>query len=175
MGRDKALLPIGQIPLVVHVAQIVAQACGSATLVGSRELYGSLGWPLVEDNPRGNGPLGGLIAALSASTAEWNLPEWNLVVACDMPWLEAGMLRTLAERRSSAAAIVARSDRGIEPLCALYHRRCLPVFHVALEQGERAVWRVLQRLEVEEWAIPDSRLLYNANTPAEWALVEAGG
>lgn len=169
MGRDKALLPWGGMPLVVHVAQVVAGATGSATLVGPRERYGELGWPLVEDEVSGEGPLGGLIAALAASTA-----ERSLVVACDMPWLEVESLRCLMQYICDADVVVARSERGIEPLCAVYQRRCLPVLRSALREGERAVRRVLGRLVVEEWTVPDSRLVTNANTAGEWAIVESG-
>ena len=167
MGRDKALLPFGRVPLVVHVAQIVAGATGSATLVGPRERYGELGWPLVEDEVSGDGPLGGLIAALAASTA-----DRSLVVACDMPWLQVESLQALIQCVSGADVVVARSERGVEPLCAVYHRRCLPVLRSALNEGERAVRRVLERLVVEEWFVPNSRLVTNANTAAEWAVVE---
>ena len=170
MGRDKALLPYGGVPLVVHVARVVAGATGSATLVGPRERYGELGWPLVEDEVRGDGPLGGLIAALEASTA-----ERSLVVACDMPWLDVDSLRCLMQYICDADVVVARSERGIEPLCAVYRRRCLPMLRSALREGERAVRRVLERLVVAEWMVPDLRLVANANTAAEWDVVESGG
>lgn len=170
MGRDKALLPWGGMPLVVHVAQVVAAATGSATLVGPRERYGELGWPLVEDEVSGEGPLGGLIAALAASTA-----ERSLVVACDMPWLSVESLQALIQCDSDADVVVACGERGIEPLCAVYRRRCLPVLRAALREGERAVRRVLERLVVAEWKVPDSRLVTNANTAGEWAVIESGG
>jgi molybdopterin-guanine dinucleotide biosynthesis protein A len=167
MGRDKAMLPVGDVPLVVHVARIVQAAAGSATLVGPRQRYGDLGWPLIEDDPPGEGPAGGLLAALS------NTSERSLVVACDMPWLSADVLHSLIVHESKAEVVAVRSDRGLEPLCAVYDRRCLPVLRAALNAGERALHRVLRRLDVEAWPIADSRLVYNANTPGDWAAVEA--
>ena len=170
MGRDKALLRYGDVPLVVHVAQQVRLATGSATLVGSNALYGQLGWPLIEDEPgEANGPLGGIIATLAGSTA-----ERNLIVACDMPWLEAGALAALVRHPSSADVVAARAEgRGWEPLCAVYHRRCLPVLRQALDEGERSVRRILSRLNVEEWPLADARLVSNANTPEDWAVMGA--
>jgi molybdopterin-guanine dinucleotide biosynthesis protein A len=172
MGRDKALLPISAAgePLLVHVARVVAVATGSATLVGPRDRYGELGWPLVEDDPPGDGPLGGVIAALGASAA-----ERCLIVACDMPWLSVDGLRAVLDLPSSADVVAIRSERGLEPLCAVYDRRCLPVLRGALAESERALYRVLRRLEVDEVPIADSRMVFNANTPADWAAVEAGG
>lgn len=171
MGRDKALLRYGDVPLVVHVAEQVRLATGSATLVGSKALYGNLGWTVMEDEPgEANGPLGGIIAVLASSPV-----ERNLIVACDMPWLEAAELAKLAKHPSTADVVSARVEgRGLEPLCAVYHRRCLPVLRQALSEGERAVRRILSRLAVEEWPISDARLVANANTPEEWAVLEAG-
>ena len=173
MGRDKALLPLGPVPLVVHVARVVCEATGgSATLVGPRDRYGSLGWPLIEDQMPGDGPLGGIIAALHTTTA-----EYNLIVACDMPWLTVNALRDLLAERAKAEAdvILARSENGIEPLCAIYRRRCLPVLEAALREGHRAVRRVIAQLHVHEWPVPNPRLVTNANTAQDWAMVEAGG
>jgi molybdopterin-guanine dinucleotide biosynthesis protein A len=175
MGRDKALLPFGATPLVVHVAQVVAAAAGSATLVGSRDRYGGLGWPVVEDNPPGDGPLGGMIAALGAAQADRNLADRSLIVACDMPWLSREILHALVQHVSKADVVAVRSQNGIEPLCAVYHRRCLPTLREALGEGDRTVRRVLTRLKVEEWPLADARTVYNANTPEDWAAVEAGG
>jgi len=168
MGRDKALLPIGGVALVAHVASVVREATGSATLVGPRERYGSLGLPLIEDEVIAQGPLAGIVAALTAATG-----ERILIVACDMPWLSAAALKELLAVDSDADAVVALSHHGREPLCAVYHRRCLPVFADALRHGELTVRRVIERLRIAEWPLPDPRLVTNINTPADWATVRA--
>lgn len=165
MGRDKALLPWRHLPLVVQVARTVQETTGSATLVGPRERYAHLGWPIVEDRQPQQGPLAGLIAALATSHA-----KRCLIVACDMPWLSADGLRQLLNYSPMADVVVARGENGREPLCAVYHRRCLPTFEIALRQNERTVRRVLERLPVVEWPVPDPRLVTNANTPADWKL-----
>jgi len=168
MGRDKALLPIGGVALVSHVAQVVRDAAGSVTLVGPRERYRTLGWPLIEDGVIGQGPLAGIVAALTAATA-----ERSLIVACDMPWLSAAALKELLAVDSDADAVVAQSHHGREPLCAVYHRRCLPVFEAALRESELTVRRVLERLRIVEWPLPNPRLVTNVNTPGDWAAIWA--
>src|SRR5215471_2768618 len=93
MGRDKALLEIEGSRLICRVAEAVAGAAGSVTIVGDPEKYGSLGYPVCEDVFRGCGPLAGVHAALAASVA-----DWNLLVACDMPDVEPGFLTELLEQ-----------------------------------------------------------------------------
>ena len=141
-----------------------------ATLVGPKERYGSLGWPLVEDVTPGEGPLGGIIAALKSTTA-----ERCLIVACDMPWLSSEALQALMAYAPDAAAVVARGEHGREPLCAVYHRRCLPVLESAFAAGERAVRRALERLAVVEWPVKDPRLVTSVNTPGEWTAIGVRG
>src|SRR5690349_13170490 len=82
MGQDKALLAFEDRPLAARVADLVQQACGSVTLVGSREKYGGLGYPVMDDIFPNQGPLGGIHTALSRSRA-----RWNLIAGCDMPYL----------------------------------------------------------------------------------------
>ena len=71
-ASDKALLPFGDRPLAVHMAERVKSVCGNATLVGPRARYAHLGLPLVEDIYPEAGPLGGLHAALSNSDGAWS-------------------------------------------------------------------------------------------------------
>src|SRR5579871_469780 len=92
MGRDKALLSFQGVPLVARVAEMVAQAAGSAVVIGDPGKYGGLGYAVVPDRRQGLGPLAGIEAALDFSTA-----DWNLVLACDMPDVSAAFLRALLE------------------------------------------------------------------------------
>ena len=107
MGRDKALLPWKGSTLIQSVAREVFQAAGNTTLIGSPELYGKLGFPVIPDRIEGCGPMGGLHAALSAKAA-----EWNLLVACDMPAVTCELLAALldATETSDSDAVVPTSS-----------------------------------------------------------------
>src|SRR2546430_16784821 len=90
MGRDKAGLLVHGSTLAEHVAAAVAEAAGSATLIGPPERYGHLGIPVLPDLRPGSGPLGGILTALTASPA-----EWDLGAACDLSALDAAVLKEL--------------------------------------------------------------------------------
>src|SRR5437764_1464644 len=80
------------------------------------------------------GPLGGLLTALENTGS-----VWNLVVACDMPALSACIMKELVMRAEMVpdARCIAPSLRGVpEPLCAVYHRVCLPLVKRAVEARE---------------------------------------
>jgi len=170
MGRDKALLEIGGQPLVQRVAALVRSAAGSAAIVGEPARYGHLGFPVLADRVRGLGPLGGLLTALEHSGA-----EWNLVVACDMPALSLALLGRLlqhAETALDARCVAAVSGRGPEPLCAVYHRACLPVVRRAAAEGRLRMTDLLGELG----PVPvdsERQTIENINTPAEWSAWQA--
>src|ERR1700728_3371496 len=84
MGANKALIEIGHQPLARRVAAEIGKLCGRVALVGDPGLYDGLGLPVIPDRFTGQGPLAGIEAALGNTTV-----EWNLVVACDMPALDA--------------------------------------------------------------------------------------
>src|SRR2546429_7170548 len=130
MGQDKALLPFKGRTLLEHVAGEVHGAAGNVTLVGDASRYTYLGYPVIEDIVPACGPLSGIHAALTHSTA-----EWNLVVACDMPEVTAAFLGMMVERAAagSADAVLPAGPSGLpEPLCAAYHRPSLKAVACAL-------------------------------------------
>jgi molybdenum cofactor guanylyltransferase len=149
----------------------------AAGIVGTPEKYEGLGLRAIADDCPGCGPLGGIATALRASEA-----DWNLIVACDLPYLTREWLEYLLQRArdSEAEAVVPmnlapQNRRGAEPLCAVYHRGCEPELRRALERGVRKVTDGLAELRVEvieprEWKGFDSNglLFKNVNTPADY-------
>ncbi|MBI1787643.1 MAG: molybdenum cofactor guanylyltransferase [Acidobacteria bacterium] len=172
MGVDKALLPYRGATLVEHVARAVAAAAGSVALVGSPERYGGLGFPVLADKRPGEGPLAGIETALTASAA-----HWNLIVACDMPELGSRFLASLLEAAESSGAdcLIPEGGSGMpEPLCAVYHLRCLPAVTQALDRGVRRVNEAILPLRVERRPIEQSQWFQNVNTPLEWTPYRHG-
>jgi molybdenum cofactor guanylyltransferase len=172
MGSDKALLSIAGQPLVMRTARLVKSVAGETTVVGNPEAYRRLGLHAVSDDWPSAGPLGGIATALGLSKA-----PWNLVVACDLPYLTKGWLNYVVARAltSQADAVVPISARGPEPLCAIYHKRCEAAIRVELERGTRKVTDALQALLVEmiaplEWKAFDSDglLFKNMNSPEDY-------
>jgi molybdopterin-guanine dinucleotide biosynthesis protein A len=183
MGVDKGLLEIAGVPMIARAARLVESAVGSPVLlVGTPQKYRGLGLRAIADDWPGCGPLGGIATALRASDA-----EWNLIVACDLPYLTREWLEYLLQRARDSAeeAVVARNltpanKRGAEPLCAMYHKCSEPELRRALERGVRKVTDGLAELRVEmiepaKWKGFDSDglLFKNVNTPADYEAAQA--
>ena len=166
MGRDKALLRgPGGVPLAAQIAESVREAAGSVVLIGPPERYTHLGFPVLADRVLECGPLGGVYTALCATSA-----DWNLIVACDMPNLTATLLRGLldAAEASTADCVVPEDAHGMHPLCAVYHRRCLPAVESAISHNQLKMHNLVTSLRFEKWIAPEALALANVNTPEAW-------
>ncbi len=162
MGKDKAFLEIDGRPLALRVADAVTRLCGVAKLIGDPEKYSALGLPVIPDEFPGEGPLAGIEAALRCTTA-----DWNLVVACDMPTLDAGLMESLFD--TDGDCVIPRYEDGrLEPLCAVYHRCCHQAIRNALEAGVRKVTDALgEPLAVRYLQVGSSDPFANLNTPED--------
>jgi molybdenum cofactor guanylyltransferase len=174
MGRSKAALQLCGVPMVVRTARLVQSACGerAPAVIGNLRGAESYGLTVIADEWPGGGPLGAIATALRASNA-----PWNLIVACDLPYLTKPWLGFLVTRAlaSQADAVVPTNTRGAEPLCAVYHKRCEGAIRAALERGVRKVTDGLKDVLVElidpfEWKAFDSDglLFKNMNTPEDY-------
>lgn len=178
MGSDKALLEIDGFPLVARIAEVVLKVCGSVSLIGDPDRYGSLGLRAIPDRLSGLGPLAGIETALSATES-----DENLVVACDMPALRADLLEALFTALGDGNAAVPRYDNGhIEPLCAVYRRNCHAPLREALESGVRGVTEALRRMEsrgveprfeLRYLPVAHDEIFANLNTPDDLARYRA--
>lgn len=166
MGRDKALLPYRGVTLAAHIASIVQQVAGSATLVGNPDLYGHLGIPMIADLYPGEGPLGGLITVLKNSQA-----DWNLVLACDLPSLTVPFLESLLAdcEDCTGDCLVPVSPGGrLEPMCAVYHSRSRASLEAIFNSGVRKMQTALAELRTVHHPVDEAQWFQNMNTPEEW-------
>jgi len=170
MGRDKALLPSTEGTLGQRVARVVAAAAGSAVLVGNPQRYGELGYPVIPDLYPGEGPLGGILTALTHTSA-----DWNVLLACDMPRLTASYLARLLDAACDAEADillpVGPSGR-LEVLCGVYRKRAWGALNRAFAAGIRKVSdaaKGVDKLRKIPFEVSEVSIFQNVNTPEEWA------
>jgi len=177
-GRDKSRLVVdGRSILDRQIAELSALA-DEILIVGPTRMWDApvpAGVGLVADRLADCGPLGGLDAAFGAARH-----DTIVLVACDMPFVTAGLLGHLLSVVDGADAAVPRTDRGYHPLCAVYTRRCAPEVAQLLAENRLAMQELLERVRLREVGLdeierfgPAARLLANVNSPAEFDELHA--
>ena len=169
-GADKAQLAVGRARIIDRqLAALSAVADDIRNVCNDPERYAALGVRVIPDAIRDAGPLGGLYSALLDARQ-----DRVLVIACDLPFVTAALLGRLVEESRIAGdvdAVVPRSARGLEPLCALYMVRCAAAARDRITRGTLQVGALLDAvttriLEPEMLAPYDEGALFqNVNTP----------
>jgi len=123
-------------------------------------------YPAIVDRGDVEGPIAGISAALT----EHPDTAW-LVLACDLPFLDAGTLDFLIAARDPARAATAfrSSHDGLpEPLCAIYEPRALDAVRAHIAAGKNCPRKFLINADTKLLDQPDPRALDNVNTVAEY-------
>lgn len=170
MGRDKALLPFGEGTLLgtlVERYRAAGPVAVSVDQAGRFPLYGAR--ELIDPYP-GQGPMNGVVAAFRETQA-----EEILLTAVDLPYADPALAQRLSELRGECdVCLLLRGPKGVEPLFAVYGRRCLPIAEDCLVQGRRSIMALLDRASVR-YVTPEElpeydlvRIFTNVNTPEEY-------
>jgi molybdopterin converting factor subunit 1 len=170
MGQDKAALRVsGRTQLERALALLAPHVARAFVSVRADQRADPLraGFEQIEDSRAGLGPIAGILAA------QERYPDsaW-LVLACDLPLLDAATLEFLLRARAPerlATAYRSSHDHLPEPLCAVYE----PASHAALAAyvagGRNCPRKFLMGANVHLLDEPNPRALDNTNTPEEYA------
>jgi len=168
MGNDKAQVELAGAPAAVRLAERLALLCEEVLLVGGEPPESAPGRRV----PDPEGPrcaLRGLVGALEAARE-----ERVLVLATDLLGVTPELLLALIAA-PEADVVAPRTERGPEPLCALYRREpALREARARLAAGQLALHELLGALSVV-WLEGDDlaalgapeHTLANVNTPAD--------
>lgn len=171
LGHDKLAEVFGERTLIERVVDCLSPLVDEVVIVtaGDRAMpqFGELSpVRIVSDLFPGRGPLMGLYTGLKESRS-----QLNLVVAADMPFLSAGLLRHMLDLADGYDVVVPRIADQVEPLHAVYAASCLPHIEAMLAENQLSVYRLIPRLtarylEEDEVAAsdPERRSFFNINT-----------
>lgn len=155
MGADKAGLDAGGVPLALRPVLALRPLCGEVVLAG-RAVAG-IDAPVVLDPHPGAGPLAGLVSGAEALST-----DFIVVVACDMPAVEPGLVGLLLELLADAgpgvqAAACADAAGRLEPLPLVMRREARGLLQAAALAGAQALQEGLAALAVLVVGEPDWR------------------
>ena len=168
MGLNKALMPFENSTLIEKVLAALACFTNEQLIIGNPEIYSQFGTVYSDVFPD-KGPLAGLHSALLHSNT-----DLNFVVGCDMPNIDRSIFDHLSKEVEEVFdAFVPIHDGMIEPLCAIYHKKCLPSFAKSLENGVLKLSEAFASVRVKFVPVgagssfEDLQVFKNMNTPED--------
>jgi len=169
-GSNKAMVEVDGIRLIERAVRVMRPLFQEVILLTNTPRdYAYLGLPMVEDLIKGLGPLGGVYTGLETISC-----GAGFFVACDMPFLNQALILHLVASRKGFDAVVPRVGWMIEPLHAVYTKRCLPAIRHLIDSREYQIFKFLPNVrvryvEAEEIRVHDPQLrsFFNINEPQD--------
>lgn len=170
MGRDKALLERDGQSQLAYIAGLLEDHV-DRVFVSTREDQKDeperRQFDQVVDHYDDMGPLAGILSAME----DYPAVDW-LVVACDLPNIDAATVRELLDNRSSQhpfTAYTSSHDGLPEPLCAFYRASSLALIRQFADAGIHCPRKILIRSDTHLLEQSDPASLDNVNTPRDLA------
>ncbi len=123
MGKDKALIPVGGIPVIKRIIYVFNEIFKDIFIVSDRgNRYRDLGYREVADLIPHKGPLGGIYTALYYATT-----DLIFVTSCDMPFISGKVIRFIIEKgiKDKYDMVIPEVDGRLHPLHGLYRKTCM--------------------------------------------------
>lgn len=174
LGRDKVKVTVGSKSLLERVLDVIGFFNQEVVIVtsGKESFHWLTNYPghrEVADIYPSGGPLVGIFTGLTAS--RW---QYNLVVACDMPFLNRAFLNYMIHLKDGFDLVIPRVGDKVEPLHAVYSKSCLAAIEDMIKQNKLSTYELPSRVKVryvesDEIDRFDPRHLsfFNVNTKAD--------
>ncbi len=177
MGQDKALLKRDGKTQLAHMVGLLSGMLPRVFVSNRREQSSETErsqFEQIVDCYEDMGPVAGILSAMDTHP---NM-DW-LVVACDLPNIDANAIRYLLDMADDSHPFTAyRStyDDLPEPLCAVYRARSKSIVREFVDDGILCPRKMLIRSDTQLLDQRDPSSLDNINTPADLdtSVLEAG-
>lgn len=174
MGTDKAFLTVGGERLIDGIIRLYKEIFQEVIISTNAPLdYLDQDCIIVTDIIKGKGALGGIYTGLFYASH-----NHAFVAACDMPFLNKTFIEYMITRCTDADIVVPICPEGLQPLHAIYSRKCIPVIKRYIEKDQMKItgfYKGLRTAMIPEniWKPFDSegKMFSNINTPTDLNMI----
>jgi molybdopterin-guanine dinucleotide biosynthesis protein A len=179
LGHDKVLETVGNTSLLEQVASCIDPLSKEIIIVTAKErtfsqLANRPKIKIVSDIFPGQGSLGGIYTGLVKSDS-----FYNLVVAADMPFVNAPLLKYMIGICEGYDFVLPRVNGLFEPLHAIYSKNCITPIEALLNQGKKVIVELFKYVKVKyieadevDKFDPQHLSFFNINTKEELELAK---
>jgi molybdopterin-guanine dinucleotide biosynthesis protein A len=176
MGQNKAFIEVQGERIVDRIRRIFVDLFEEVLLVtNSPREYLDLNLRIVTDLYREKGALGGIFTGLFHASF-----SHAFVTACDMPFLNPALIVHLEGLSPGYDIVIPRTEDGLQPLHAVYSRKCLPFMKDLLDSGNLKILDFFPRVKKRE--VPTGEIIpldphlssfLNLNSPEDLARIQS--
>lgn len=170
-GRDKAFLRFGREFLIRRQIRLFKKIFKNIIIVtNSPEKYKNIkNAKIITDAIPHQGPLGGILAGLEAST-----DEYNFTIAVDMPFASLALIKYMYKKRGGFSIVVPKANNRFEPLFSIYSKNCIRPISEMLDKKIFKIRRLFPKVKIKEvtereilrFGLP-AGIFANINTPQD--------
>jgi molybdopterin-guanine dinucleotide biosynthesis protein A len=177
MGENKAFIEIDGIPIINRIHSVFKNLFQEVIIVtNQKELFSNFDAKIYVDIIPDRGALVGLYTGLFFSSF-----PYSFCVACDMPYLKESVIEFFIDKLddNDFDGIVPKTTDGLQPLHAVYSKKCLPAIKKTIEDGRSKIIDFysmvkIKLIEEQEFHFldPGMESFINVNTPEQLRLVK---
>ncbi len=167
MHTDKGLVYLNGKMMIEYILDEAKLVSDTIIIISNNAVYSQFKFPCYKDIIKDCGPMGGIYTGLQYSSA-----QKNLVLSCDAPFVSSVVLSMLINQIGEEDALIAEYQNEVQPLCAVYDKRCTNLFRQLIEEGKLKMKDALQQLNTvkinfDHLEMNAANLFANINTPDE--------
>jgi molybdopterin-guanine dinucleotide biosynthesis protein A len=176
-GANKALMQIGGKQILDRIYDVFSNLFEEIILVTNDPLK-YVGWDLkiVTDIYPYRSSLTGVHAGIFYSTK-----SHSFITACDTPFLNKELIEAIiCAVEPQIDIVIPETSTGLEPLCAVYSKRCQKLIEKQIEKQEFKIDKFFNKVRVkkisdQELRVKDPELtsFFNVNTPSSLERAKA--
>ncbi len=169
IGLEKSLLSVTGLSIIENEANLLQSIFDKLIIVSSKkelkEKFPKI--PFFNDIYSDIGPIAGIHSAL------YHIDTGAaFVFACDMPNLSKELIERQIElyMKSNTEIVVPRHSKGIEPLHAIYHKRCILNINRIIKEKNYSIRSFYKGLRVKYFDVTNHEInyFYNINTMQDY-------
>ena len=170
MGTDKGLMEFNGKKLIEYPLNLLSLFCNEMIISSNNEAYHQFGYTVIADEIEDSGPAAGLAAALKASSN-----EWNLVLSCDVPFVNKESIQYLISCAGNGVGTVPVHNGYVEPLVALYHKSFWQILESNIRSGKHQMRYILDHSDItfvdfNSFLLVNLRIFENLNSPSDLTI-----
>ena len=175
MGQNKAFLEVQGERIIDRIKRIFVDLFDEVMLVtNSPRDYLDLNLRIISDLYRERGALAGIFTGLFHASF-----SHAFVAACDMPFLNPALIAHLVGLSPGYDIVIPRTEDGLQPLHAVYSRKCLPFMEDLLREGNLKILDFFHRVKKRE--VPAEEMIpldphlssfLNLNSPEDLSRIQ---